>query len=151
MTFDGPGQQAALYQRGLCLRRDWEIVLAAVLDAILDRPDVDGNRVVSFGVGQAGYLLPGALAHEHRLAASVVSPGVVDVATAMIDALPPCVQPVLDNGTGPAFDRELHAELLFEPEVAVVEGFRAPVRAGQRAAITARFGARSLSHRRRRR
>jgi hypothetical protein len=118
MTFDGPGQQAALYQRELCLRPDWEIVLAAVLDVILDRPDVDGNRVVSVGVGQAGYLLPRALAHEHRLAAAVVSPGVVDVATALIDALPPCVQPVLDNGTGPAFDRELHAELVFEPEVA---------------------------------
>jgi Esterase FrsA-like len=115
MTFDGPGQQAALYQRGLWLRPDWEAVFAAVLDAILDRPDVDASRVASVGVGQAGYLLPRALAHEHRLAAAVVAPGVVDVATALIDALPPRVRTVLGDA---AFDRELHAELLFEPGTA---------------------------------
>jgi hypothetical protein len=37
MTFDGPGQQAALHQRGLFFRPDWEAVLAPVLDAIVAR------------------------------------------------------------------------------------------------------------------
>ncbi len=118
MTFDGPGQQAALYQRNLCFRPDWETVLTAVVDAIVRRPDVDGNRVASIGVGQAGYLLPRALAHEHRLAAAVVAPGVVDVAAAWTDALPPRLQALLHDGDGAAFDRDLRAELLFAPEAA---------------------------------
>jgi hypothetical protein len=36
----------------------------------------------------------------------------------MTDALPPRVQTVLGASAGPAPDRELHAELLFEPETA---------------------------------
>jgi hypothetical protein len=34
LTFDGPGQQAALFDRGLFFRPDWEAVLGAVLDAV---------------------------------------------------------------------------------------------------------------------
>ena len=116
MTFDGPGQQAALHHRGLRFRPDWETVLASVLDAIVDRPDVDRGRVASIGVGQAGYLLPRALTHEHRLAGAAVAPGVSDVAAAWTDALPPRLQTALLHGPGAGFDAELRAELLFAPE-----------------------------------
>jgi Esterase FrsA-like len=118
IAFDGPGQQAALHERGLCLRPQWETVLAAVLDVVLERPDVDSARVASIAVGQGGHLLPRALVHENRLAAAVVAPGVIDVAAAWTDALPPRLQTVLRDGDGPAFDRELRAELLFAPEAA---------------------------------
>ena len=64
MTFDGPGQQAALHERGLFFRSDWEHVLTPVLDAMAARPDVDATRVAAVGIGQAGYLLPRAMAFE---------------------------------------------------------------------------------------
>ena len=38
MTFDGPGQQAALYEQNIPFRHDWEAVLTPVLDAILRAP-----------------------------------------------------------------------------------------------------------------
>src|SRR6202012_5990821 len=112
MTFDGPGQQAALYERGLFLRPDWEHVLTAGLRAVTARPDVDASRVAAVGVGQAGYLLPRAMTHEHRLAAAVLAPGVVDVLEAWTAALPPRLRAVLAGGDTAAFDREMHAALL---------------------------------------
>ncbi len=117
MTFDGPGQQAALCERGLCFRPDWETVLTPVLDAVSDRPEVDRDRVASIGIGQAGYLLPRALSREHRLTAAVVAPGVIDVAAAWLDALPAGLREVLYDRGDAAFDRALRAEFLFAPEL----------------------------------
>ncbi|HET7516368.1 MAG TPA: hypothetical protein VFN05_01475 [Actinomycetes bacterium] len=45
MTFDGPGQQAALFLQGIPFRHDWE----AVVDAMVARPDVDPGRAVLAG------------------------------------------------------------------------------------------------------
>ena len=118
MTFDGPGQQAALHERGLFFRSDWEHVLTPVLDAMAARPDVDATRVAAVGIGQAGYLLPRAMAYEHRLAAAVLAPGVVDVVDAWIAALPARLRAILAHGDTVAFDREMRVALLFAPEAA---------------------------------
>ena len=40
------------------------------------------------GVSQAGYWIPRALAFEHRLAAAVIDPGVIDVSTPWLSSLP---------------------------------------------------------------
>ncbi len=79
MTFDGPGQQAALYEQGIPFRPDWEAVLTPVLDTMLGRLDIDANRIAVIGVSQAGYGIPRALAFEHRFAAAVADPGVINV------------------------------------------------------------------------
>ena len=79
MTFDGPGQQAALVEQGLTARPDWEHVLTPVVDAMLARADVDPGRLAVIGTGQAGMLVPRALAFEHRFAAAAVDPGIVDL------------------------------------------------------------------------
>ncbi len=125
MTFDGPGQEAALHERGLFLRPDWEHVLTAVLDAMTARPDVDATRVAAVGIGQAGYLLPRAMAYEHRLAAAVLAPGVVDVAEAWTAALPTRLRAILARGDSAAFDREMRVALLFAPEAAGILRARA--------------------------
>jgi Esterase FrsA-like len=118
MTFDGPGQQAALHERGLFFRTDWEHVLTAVLDAVIARPDVDAARIAAVGIGQAGYLLPRAMAYEHRLAAAVLAPGVVDVVDAWTAALPARLRAILARGATVEFDREMRVALLFAPEAA---------------------------------
>ena len=53
MTFDGPGQQAALFLQQLPFRHDWEAVLTPVVDAMVARPDVDPGRIALIGVSQA--------------------------------------------------------------------------------------------------
>ena len=88
MTFDGPGQQAALYEQDIPFRHDWEAVLTPVLDAILPRPDVDEDHIALIGVSQAGYWVPRAIAFEHRFAAAVADGGVVDVSAGWIKQLP---------------------------------------------------------------
>jgi len=117
MTFDGPGRQAALRRQGLVLRPDWEVVLTAVLDAMVARPDVDSERVAVIGVDHAGYGVPRALSVEQRFAAAVVAPGIVDASRPWIDALPPPARTAIEDDDRESFDRELHLVALFDPEI----------------------------------
>ena len=124
MTFDGPGQQAALYEQHLPFRPDWEKVLTPVVDTMLNRPDVDPERVAVLGVSQAGYWVPRALAFEHRLAAAVVDPGVVDVSTSWQAPLSPAMRGRLDADDKEAFDREMQLAELFSPGTSATVRFR---------------------------
>ena len=118
MTFDGPGQQAMLYEQGVLCRPDWETVLSAVIDALLIRPDVDPTRVAAIGIGHGGYLVTRALCFEHRLAAAVVDPGIVDLAAPWTGRLPPLMARQLTDNDRLAFNREMQLTELFSPESA---------------------------------
>lgn len=124
MTFDGPGQQATLFEQDIPFRPDWEAVLTPVLDAMLERRDVDPDRVAVIGVSQAGYWVPRALAFEHRFAAAVVDPGVVDVSTSWLAPLPDAMRKQLHEGKQTAFDREMHLAGLLSPSTAATLRFR---------------------------
>ena len=52
MTFDGPGQNAALVRQGLAFRPDWEKVITPVVDFLAARADVDGGKLALLGVSQ---------------------------------------------------------------------------------------------------
>jgi len=124
MTFDGPGQQAALMEQGLPFRPDWEAVLTPVVDAMVARPDVDAGRLAVIGIGQGGFWVPRALAFEHRFAAAVADPGIVDVSTAWLDALPGPLLGHLERGEQAAFDREMHLVELFSAQTRAALDFR---------------------------
>ncbi|HTU84183.1 MAG TPA: prolyl oligopeptidase family serine peptidase [Solirubrobacteraceae bacterium] len=115
LTFDGPGQQATLFEQRIPCRPDWEAVLTPVLDAMLMRRDVDRGRVAVIGMGQGGYWVARALAFEHRFAAAVVDPGIVDVVTAWTDRLSSEMRRQLEDRRQSAFDREMHLAELFAP------------------------------------
>ncbi|MEZ4564378.1 MAG: prolyl oligopeptidase family serine peptidase [Thermomicrobiales bacterium] len=89
LLFDGPGQGAALWRQRLYFRPDWEAVLTPVVDFLLARPDVNPEQIVLIGVSQGGFWVPRALAYEHRFAAAVANPGVVDVGASWAARLPP--------------------------------------------------------------
>jgi Prolyl oligopeptidase family len=122
-TFDGPGQQASLFEQRILFRPDWETVLSPVLEAMLARRDVDADRVAVIGVGQGGYWVARALAFEHRFAAAIVDPGIVDVLTAWTDRLPNTMRQQLSDRREAAFDREMHLAGLFAPGSAQVLQF----------------------------
>ena len=124
MTFDGPGQQASLFEQGLPFRPDWEAVLTPVIDAMLARRDVDPRRVAVIGISQGGYWVPRALAFEHRLAAAVADPGVIDVSASWTDPLPAQMHTQLHEGEQEAFDREMRLAELFSPTTAATLRFR---------------------------
>ena len=107
LTFDGPGQNAALIRQRLYFRPDWEAVITPVVDYALSRSDVDPERIVLYGVSQGGYWVPRALAFEHRLAAAVADPGVIDVGTTWREKLPKSMLKQLDQGDKEKFERNI--------------------------------------------
>jgi Prolyl oligopeptidase family len=124
MTFDGPGQQAALFEQGIPFRPDWEAVLTPVVDALVARDEVDADRIAVIGISQAGYWVPRALAFEHRFAAAVADPGVVHVSTSWTDHLPKSMRAELDNGEREKFDRNMHIGEIFDRSAKALLAFR---------------------------
>jgi alpha-beta hydrolase superfamily lysophospholipase len=79
LAFEGPGQGGALYELGLVFRPDWEAVVTPALDFLLQRSDVERDKVALFGRSWGGYLAPRAASREHRFAAVVADPGIFDL------------------------------------------------------------------------
>ncbi|MEQ3551616.1 hypothetical protein WIS52_14165 [Pseudonocardia nematodicida] len=123
-VYDGPGQQSMLFERGVPFRPDWETVLTPVVDALVARRDVDARALTAYGVSQAGYWLPRALAFEHRFVAAVADPGVVDVSTSWTAFLPPEMTALLDAGRRAEFDGYM-AQAGGDPATAREFAFRA--------------------------
>ncbi|NUK02565.1 alpha/beta hydrolase family protein [Streptomyces lunaelactis] len=88
LTFDGPGQCAAIHRDGLTFRPDWENVVGPVLDILTQDQGVDPARIALLGVSLGGFLAPRAAAYEPRLAAVVAVDGVFDAASALTAHLP---------------------------------------------------------------
>jgi hypothetical protein len=124
MTFDGPGQQAALFEQGIPFRHDWEAVLTPVLDAMIARPDVDAEHIALIGVSQAGYWVPRAIAFEHRFAAAVADGGAVDISISWIGRLPEEMRRHLDDGDREAFDLGMRAAEAMSPQATAMLDFR---------------------------
>ncbi|HET8821170.1 MAG TPA: alpha/beta fold hydrolase [Thermoleophilaceae bacterium] len=69
LSMDGPGQGESGYD--LPIRPDYDVAVAAVLDALAGRSDVDLDRVGLLGVSLGGYYAPRVLAFEPRVKAGV--------------------------------------------------------------------------------
>jgi len=124
LAFDGPGQQAALFEQGLFFRPDWEAVLTPVVDAMTARDDVDSDRLAVIGISQGGFWVPRALCFEHRFAAAVADPGVVDVGTSWRAPLPKSMVKHLEAGEKDKFDKEMALGEKFSKSTRAVLEFR---------------------------
>jgi alpha-beta hydrolase superfamily lysophospholipase len=124
LTFDGPGQGAALHLQGLYFRPDWEKVITPVVDFALQRPDVDPERIAIQGVSQGGYWVPRAVAFEHRIAAAIADPGVFDVSTSWESHLPGSMRRLLEKGEKKKFDRDMKWGTKFSTKVRFTLRFR---------------------------
>ena len=56
-------------------------MIGPIIDVLEMRPDVDPAANVLLGTSQAGFWVTRAAAFEHRAAAAVVDPGVVETGT----------------------------------------------------------------------
>ncbi len=87
LAFEGPGQGQVIREQGLTFRPDWENVVTPVLDYLVERPDVDADRIALIGISLGGVLAPRAAAFDKRLAALVAWDGVYDVSTVPLDVI----------------------------------------------------------------
>ncbi|WP_117594845.1 alpha/beta hydrolase family protein [Haloprofundus halophilus] len=85
LIFDGPGQGAPLRLENLKARSDWENVLGPVLDALVDDPRVDADRIGVVGASMGGYYAPRAAAFDDRIAAVVAFDHCFDLWAAAAD------------------------------------------------------------------
>ncbi|SNS24567.1 alpha/beta hydrolase family protein [Rhodococcoides kyotonense] len=125
VMFDGPGQQSMLFERSIGFRPDWEAVVTPVVDVLVARPDVDTDKLALYGISQGGFWVPRALAFEHRFAAAVLDPGVVDVATSWTGHFPKNMIRMLDDGDRKTFDRDMALGMKVSKETAREWNFRA--------------------------
>ncbi len=125
LVFDGPGQQSQLIERNIPFRPDWENVLTPVYDFVSRLQGVDPSRIGLYGISQGGYWVARALAFEHRYAAAITDPGVVDVSTSWTSQLPAMLLRALDAGDNEKFDKEMALGLKFSAATARTWQFRA--------------------------
>ncbi len=85
LAFEGPGQGEAQYD--FAIRGDYEVAVAAVLDFVATRRDVDAARVGLSGISLGGYYAPRAAAFDKRIKACMALGGPYDWAESW-DALP---------------------------------------------------------------
>ena len=85
LAFDGPGQGECQYD--FAIRGDYEVAVAAVLDFIETRKDLDAKRIGLSGVSLGGYYAPRAAAFDKRIKACMALGGPFNWAEAW-DGLP---------------------------------------------------------------
>ncbi len=75
LVFEGPGQGEAQYD--FAIRGDYEVPVAAVLDFVETRRDLDTARIAMWGVSLGGYYAPRAAAFDRRIKACIALGGAV--------------------------------------------------------------------------
>jgi hypothetical protein len=70
LTIDIPGQGTLPYQ-GLIYRGATEKPIGAAIDYALSRPDVDPEKLATYGISGGGYYVPRAAAYDERIKACV--------------------------------------------------------------------------------
>jgi dipeptidyl aminopeptidase/acylaminoacyl peptidase len=107
LSMDGPGQGESGFV--LHIRPDYEVAVAAMLDALAGRDDLDLDRIGAAGVSMGGYYAPRAAAFEPRIRAVAGISGAYDM-SANWDALPSLTQGTLQHHTGASSPEEARAK-----------------------------------------
>jgi dipeptidyl aminopeptidase/acylaminoacyl peptidase len=107
-VFNGPGQGSSLRVLGLPTRHDFEKPVTAAMDVLVQRTDIDPERIGLLGVSMAGYYGPRAVSFEHRIKACVVWGALYDVLQDLYVSYPP-IQHQLRWIGGCATDEEARA------------------------------------------
>jgi dienelactone hydrolase len=99
LSLDGPGQGETGFT--LDIRPDYEVAVAAILDAVAARPELDSERIGAVGVSLGGHYVVRAAAFEPRLRAIAGISGPFDFA-ANWDVMPGLTRETVAHHTGSA-------------------------------------------------
>jgi dienelactone hydrolase len=104
-VFNGPGQGSTLRLLNMPTRPDYEKPVSAAIEVLVERPEVDPDRIGLLGVSMAGYYGPRAACFEPRIKACVAWGALYDVLEDLYLYYPP-LQPQLRWIAGCASDEE---------------------------------------------
>ena len=76
-----------LFEQGVPIRADWEVVLSAVVDTIVEREEIDADRIALTGWSLGGHLALRAASGEPRLAACIADPALIGIGAGAIGRL----------------------------------------------------------------
>lgn len=115
LCFDGPGQGAVLFKQHLYMRADWEQVVTPLVDWLLTRQEVAGDRIALVGRSWGGYLAPRAASSEQRLAACIADPALLTPGDLAQKMVPAAMQEAFARGDAatlqPLFDQMLQSPM----------------------------------------
>jgi len=123
---DTPGRGSSLRFKERYSRPDYEVPVAAILDLLGERPDVDADRIGLAGVSFGGYYAPRAAAFEPRVKAVAAWCGTWSILTDFYEFYPP-LQQQLQWLTGSADDAEARPKLAEFTLDGVAERLQIPV------------------------
>jgi len=115
LALDGPGQGQTLTE-GLRVTVDnYERATSAVVDALVERPEIDSDQLLLWGVSMGAYWSMRIAAHETRLKAAATTIGFYGDAVTIFDRAQPSFKRNFMNMTGihdeDQFDREIIANM----------------------------------------
>ena len=97
LIFEGPGQGEVIRIKKIPFRHNWETVVTPVLNYALSLPEVTEAKIALIGYSMAGYLVPRAMAFEHRIRYCVVDSGVLSVFDGLMTKFAPEVKTYVDS------------------------------------------------------
>ncbi|MBI2492655.1 MAG: alpha/beta hydrolase [Candidatus Rokubacteria bacterium] len=124
LSLDGPGQGETGYVTRI--RPDYEVAVAAMLDALGRRGDLDLARVGAAGVSLGGYYAPRAAAFEPRLSAVAAIGGPYNFGR-LWAGLPPLTRETFAHHAGAQSDDEARARALALDLAGVLARVRQPL------------------------
>lgn len=99
LIFEGPGQGEMIRVKNKPFRFNWETVVTPVVDFALKLPEVEESRTAMIGYSMGGYLVPRAMAFEHRIKYTIVDSGVFSVFDGLMTKFPAEVKADIDKDT----------------------------------------------------
>jgi dipeptidyl aminopeptidase/acylaminoacyl peptidase len=126
VVVDTPGRGSSLRFKKIYSRPDYEKPVAAVLDFLVERPDVDADRIGLAGVSFGGYYAPRAAAFEPRVKAVAAWCGTWSILTDFYEFYPPLQQQLqwLSGSNSDAEAREKLAQFTLD---GVADKIKVPV------------------------
>jgi dienelactone hydrolase len=79
-------------------RPDWDAVVTPAVDWLVERPDVDPDRIALMGMSLGGNLAPRAAATEHRVAALIAYDGLYSFGGGVANKVGPAIMELVRDG-----------------------------------------------------
>jgi alpha-beta hydrolase superfamily lysophospholipase len=96
LTYEGPGQGAALREQGMKFTHEWETPTSAVLDYFLERHE-QPEKIILYGLSLGGYLAPRAASRDERVDGLILNNHLYDMRATALQLIPSPVVSLYEN------------------------------------------------------